>query len=110
MFFDRRTPRAPSAPSRSLPRDVWRLMISRSPISRDANWDVPPFSLPAQRRMSVFPQPCERILEAVDRPQRIQLIDDEPKALILIFVAVHCLEYGKPHPRRDHGTQRCNLV
>src|SRR5882672_1638518 len=55
-FFDRRALGAKKVPSRSLPRDVCRLTTSRSPINRDANCEVPPFSLPAQRKISVFPQ------------------------------------------------------
>jgi len=53
---ERRALRAKMALSRSLPREIWRLRISRSPIKREANCDVPPFSLPEHRRISVLLQ------------------------------------------------------
>src|SRR5260370_18622509 len=51
-LVERREPRAAKNPSRSRPREVCLRMISRSPMSREAKCDVPPFSLPEHRRLS----------------------------------------------------------
>jgi len=114
MLRERRAPRSESALSRSLPRDTWRLRISRSPIRRDANCDVPPFSLPEQRKIRVFPQyaaaaefsqPRQRVLETVDGAERVELVNDEPQTLIPVLRLTHGLEYGEAHPSRNHGAQ-----
>src|SRR5882672_7644064 len=55
-LVERRAPRAVNQLSRSRPREVCRRITSRSPMRREANCDVPPCSLPEQRRISVLPQ------------------------------------------------------
>src|SRR6185437_7571827 len=55
-----------------------------------------------------LPQPGERILEAVDSSERIELVHDEPQPLISLSTA-HRLEDREPNPRRDHSAQRCDL-
>src|SRR5205823_246649 len=51
-LLERRAPRALRKPARSCPREACRRTTSRSPIRREANCEVPPCSLPEQRRMS----------------------------------------------------------
>src|SRR3984893_1846306 len=55
-LVERRAPRAANQLSRSRPREVCRRITSRSPMRREANCEVPPCSLPAQRRINVLPQ------------------------------------------------------
>src|SRR5882762_11982310 len=50
-------------------------------------------------------QPRERILEAVDLTERIELVDDEPQPLIPL-VPSHRLEHREPHPRGDDRAER----
>ena len=142
MLRERRAPRLKKADSRSLPREIWRLSTSRSPISREANCEVPPFSLAEQRRTRLFPQfstsvwascsvgtgylrsrlksedtaaakfpqPRQCILEAVNRAQCIEFIDDKPQPLIAALGLAHGLEYGEVHPSGDHRAQCGDLA
>src|SRR6185312_12998763 len=51
-----------------------------------------------------FSQPRQCILEAVDRAERIELVDDQPQAQILLW-SVHRLEDREAHPRRYNRMQ-----
>ena len=57
-----------------------------------------------------FAQPRQRILEAVNGAEGIELIDDEPQALIPLFRLAHGLHDGQPHPRGDDRAQCGNLA
>src|ERR1700734_3246635 len=55
-----------------------------------------------------FPQPGQRILEPVDRPERIELVNDEPESLISFPVA-HRLEDRQADPCSNHTLESCDL-
>ena len=48
-----------------------------------------------------FPKACERVLEAIDCAEGVQLVYDEPQALVSLVV-IHGLEDPESHPGRDH--------
>src|SRR5438874_7815930 len=54
-------------------------------------------------------QARQRILEPVDLPECVQLVDDEPEALIPLAQA-HGLEDRDPHPRGDDRAERRDLA
>src|SRR5947207_15534113 len=54
-------------------------------------------------------QARERILEPVDLPECVQLVDDKPQALVPL-VPAHGLEDRDPHPRGDDRAERCDLA
>jgi len=49
-------------------------------------------------------QARERVLEAIDCAEGVQLVYDEPQALVG-FVVIHGLEDPESHPGRDHRGQ-----
>src|SRR5580658_977823 len=55
-----------------------------------------------------FSQARQRILESVDGPERVELIDDEPQSLIP-WRATHRLENTQPYPRSDNRAQGGDL-
>src|SRR5207253_3699431 len=57
-----------------------------------------------------FSEACERILQPVDLPEDVQLVDHEPEGLLPALHAVHRLEDRKSHPRRDRRAQRRDLT
>src|SRR5580704_6036649 len=54
-------------------------------------------------------QPRERVLESVDLPERIELVDHEPQALAALR-RVHRLEDRESHPGGDDRPQRRDLA
>src|ERR1700677_5080319 len=54
-------------------------------------------------------QPRQRILEAIDLAESIQLVNDEPQPLVPL-PAVHSLEDRDPHPSGNHRPQRRDLA
>src|SRR5205807_4405445 len=56
-----------------------------------------------------FAKPRKRILQAIDGPERIELVDDKPEPLISLS-AVHGFEDREPHPGADEMAERCDLA
>src|SRR5262252_4345459 len=83
---DRRALPAPNQPPRSCARATCRRTTSRSPMRREANCEVPPCSLPEQRRIRVFPQ--------------FSMIDDEGMVVLLLTLLVGPVV--GPHTRLDN--------
>jgi hypothetical protein len=49
-----------------------------------------------------FAQPSQRVLEAVNGAQRIELVDNEPQFLVAARRLTHGFENRKVHPGGDH--------
>src|SRR5271170_8449301 len=59
-----------------------------------------------------FSQPRQRVLQAVDRPQRVEFIDHKPESWVLrhgAFARVHRLENREPQPGGNNWTERGDL-